>query len=222
MSWTCLVTAMRPTRRAVLGATAAVTTGLAGCTGSQDGADGENGGGSSDGDGGSEPSPTGVPTTEGTTTDTAPPSDTATSTGEPGTSGSNATVRGRSHPDLGEILVGPDGRTLYIFDRDTQGEGASACSGGCLEAWPPLTVDGEPTTGDGVEAELTTFERDGGETQVAAGGWPLYYYADDEGPGETNGQGVGDVWWVLGPDGAPKRPDGTSTPTPAQGGGGAY
>ena len=147
---------------------------------------------------------------------------TPTPTSEP-----SATVRVRDHPDLGEILVGPDGRTLYMFDRDTRGSGASSCSGDCASAWPPLTVEGEPTAGAGVTAELTAFERDDGTTQVAAGGWPLYYFADDEAPGDANGQGAGDVWWVLGPDGTPKRPASTptSTPTPtstSSGGGGTY
>jgi predicted lipoprotein with Yx(FWY)xxD motif len=33
------------------------------------------------------------------------------------------------------------------------------------------------------------------------GGWPLYYFASDSAPGDTNGQGVGDVWYVIGADG---------------------
>ncbi|MFC7215327.1 hypothetical protein ACFQO4_14715 [Saliphagus sp. GCM10025334] len=122
---------------------------------------------------------------------------------------SDTTVRVRSHPDHGDILVGPEGLTLYNFDQDTQDEMASTCYDGCAEAWPPLTVegDGEPTAGDGVSATLTTFERDDGTMQVAADGWPLYYFASDEEPGDANGQGVNDVWWVLAPDGTPMRPD---------------
>ncbi|UTF53470.1 COG4315 family predicted lipoprotein [Natronosalvus rutilus] len=120
---------------------------------------------------------------------------------------SGATVRVRPHPDHGDVLVGPQGLTLYNFDQDTQGEMESTCYDGCAEAWPPLTVEGEPTAGDGVAATLTTFERDDGETQVAANGWPLYYFASDEEPGDANGQGVNDVWWVLKPDGTPMRPD---------------
>ena len=33
-------------------------------------------------------------------------------------------------------------------------------------------------------------------------GWPLYFFSGDSAPGDTNGQGVGDVWYVVGPDGA--------------------
>jgi len=252
---------MGPTRRTVLGVTAALATGIAGCTGSQDGRGGSDG---TDGDG-SDPTPTSTPTPTGADTPTAASEPTAaradetvvvgpdgdlvfdpaeldvdvgttvlwrwdsgdhtvtvksrpsgadwTATGQQ-THGSGfthshtfevagtyeyvrlphesagmvgtvqvsdlgtptgtpspepaATARVRSHPDLGEILAGPDGCTLYIFDRDTWGSGSAVCSGDCDDAWPPLTVEGEPTAGDGVTAELTTFEHESGGIQVAA------------------------------------------------------
>lgn len=58
---------------------------------------------------------------------------------------------------------------------------------------------------DDVAADLSTFDRAGGETQVAANGWPLYHLPGDDEPGDANGQGANDAWWVLGPDGEPKR-----------------
>ncbi|WP_206674353.1 MULTISPECIES: COG4315 family predicted lipoprotein [Halolamina] len=122
-----------------------------------------------------------------------------------------ATVQVRSHPELGGVLVGPEGMTLYAFDQDTQGSGESTCSGGCLENWPALTVDGEPSAGRDVTAALSTFERDDGTTQVAANGWPLYYFTPDEEPGDATGQGASDAWWVLRPDGSPVRSTGTDT-----------
>ena len=34
------------------------------------------------------------------------------------------------------------------------------------------------------------------------GGHPLYRFAQDTGPGDTNGQGfAGGTWWVIGADG---------------------
>ncbi|NHN40188.1 hypothetical protein G9C85_00875 [Halorubellus sp. JP-L1] len=101
--------------------------------------------------------------------------------------------------------------TLYMFDNDEKGSESSTCSGDCASNWPPLTVEGDPVAGDGVTAELTTFSRDDESTQVAAAGWPLYYFAPDESPGDAEGQGVGDVWWVLRPDGTPVKPS-TSGP----------
>ena len=38
--------------------------------------------------------------------------------------------------------------------------------------------------------------------QLKAGKWPLYLFAGDAGPGETNGQGSGDVWFASAPDGS--------------------
>lgn len=113
---------------------------------------------------------------------------------------SDATVQLSAHEDFGDILVGPDRLTLYMFDEDERESGESACYNGCAENWPPLVIEGEPVAGDGVTAPLTTFERADGSRQVAAHGWPLYYWIGDEGEGDVNGQGVNQVWWVLGPD----------------------
>ncbi|WP_313696194.1 COG4315 family predicted lipoprotein [Halorarum halobium] len=194
---------MAPTRRALLGAAgaAAATLPLAGCIGS-DGGDG--------GDGGTDsPGSTEEPTVEPTDEPTAASTDGTTT----GSDAAEATVAVRSHPEHGDVLVGPDGLTLYMFDSDTRGAGASTCYDGCASAWPALTVDGEPTAGEGVSAELTAFEREDGATQVSANGWPLYYFASDAEPGDASGQGVNDVWWVLTPAGVPIRPgEGTTTP----------
>ena len=35
---------------------------------------------------------------------------------------------------------------------------------------------------------LATIERDDGSKQVTYNGWPLYYFANDRQPGNTNGQ----------------------------------
>lgn len=100
--------------------------------------------------------------------------------------------------DFGEILVGPDGLTLYVFDNDMEGE--STCYDDCAENWPPLT--GDVSAGEGVDAALLgTTERDDGSVQVTYAGNPLYYFAADSAPGDVEGQGVGDIWWVVAPDG---------------------
>jgi len=101
--------------------------------------------------------------------------------------------------DFGEIVVDAEGRTLYLFDPDEGGK--STCYDDCEASWPPLLVDGSPS-GDGVDASLLgTTERKDGSTQVTLDGWPLYYFAGDAAPGDTNGQGVGEVWHVVAPDG---------------------
>jgi predicted lipoprotein with Yx(FWY)xxD motif len=113
-----------------------------------------------------------------------------------------ATVQSGDTDDLGEVLTGPEGMTLYIFTRDTTG--VSNCSGGCLAAWPPLTVDAgaTPTAASGLSLTLGTITRtDTGATQVTLDGMPLYYWASDEAPGDTTGHGVNGVWFALNTDG---------------------
>jgi len=101
---------------------------------------------------------------------------------------------------LGTILVDGDGMTLYLFTNDSPG--VSTCEGACLAAWPPLL--GRPQAGAGADDSLLgSLTRTDGTPQVTYNGWPLYYWAQDAAPGDTNGQGVNDVWWVVSPEGDP-------------------
>ncbi|WP_220490939.1 hypothetical protein [Tessaracoccus sp. MC1627] len=103
---------------------------------------------------------------------------------------------------LGTILVDGAGMTLYMFTNDTPN--MSACEGQCLENWPPLL--GEPTEGAGVDdSKLGTMTRSDGEVQATYNGWPLYYWVGDTAPGDTTGQNVQGVWFVLDRDGEPVR-----------------
>ncbi len=101
---------------------------------------------------------------------------------------------------LGHILVNAEGLTLYAFTQDSADQ--SACTGSCPDIWPPLTVEEDPAAGEGVNADLLgTLNRADGSTQVTYNGHPLYIYSEDAGPGDTNGQGFGGSWYVVGPDG---------------------
>ncbi len=112
---------------------------------------------------------------------------------------------------LGDVVVGADGMTLYMFDPDAQGD--PTCYDDCATAWPPLVAEGEPAVGEGLdEALLGTVERTDGTSQVTYNDWPLYYWAQDAAAGDVTGQAVGEKWWVVGPDGEPIRtaPEATS------------
>lgn len=90
------------------------------------------------------------------------------------------------------ILVGPTGMALYTKSGDSAT--SSTCSGGCLAAWPALTVAAgtTPTAGPGAGAALATFTRsDDGTSQVTYNGLPLYYFASDTQAGVATGDGVG-------------------------------
>jgi predicted lipoprotein with Yx(FWY)xxD motif len=105
---------------------------------------------------------------------------------------------------FGDILVDGQGMTLYMFTMDEQD--VSNCRGDCLNLWPPLVIEGEPVLGEGVDAEMIgSAELEDGRRMVTYNGMPLYYYAFDNEPGDTNGQRVGDIWFVVSPVGEEVR-----------------
>ncbi len=98
---------------------------------------------------------------------------------------------------LGDVLATADGHTLYRFERD-HGT-TSACSGSCLDAWPPLVAT-SPHAGKGVTGSLTSVEG-AARHQVAIDGHLLYEYSGDRAPGDTNGASIPD-WYAVAPDGS--------------------
>ncbi len=129
----------------------------------------------------------------------------ASATGTPGAGGTSSgpsapsatTVKVAQSASLGNILVDANGMTLYTFKNDQPG--VSNCTGNCATTWPPLTVPSgtQPTAPSGVPGRLATIQRSDGGTQVTYDGMPLYRYAPDTKPGDTIGQGVGNVWFVV-------------------------
>ncbi len=103
---------------------------------------------------------------------------------------------------LGKIVVDGKGMTVYQFDKDTQGADSSACTGPCEDQWPAVP-GGTDVTVDGVTGKTGTITGVNGESQLTLDGWPLYYFAGDKKAGDTAGQGLKDVWWVLDAAGTP-------------------
>jgi predicted lipoprotein with Yx(FWY)xxD motif len=127
---------------------------------------------------------------------------------EPETADEALTLDIATSEEYGEYLVDGDGLALYVSATDPPGE--STCTDACLEQWPVLSVGEDPAVADGIDEELVgTLERDDlGEDefeQVTYRDKPLYYYALDEEPAMTTGQGVGDRWFLIGPDGVEIR-----------------
>jgi predicted lipoprotein with Yx(FWY)xxD motif len=100
---------------------------------------------------------------------------------------------------LGDYLVAENGMTLYRYTKDVPD--VSNCTGTCAENWPPyIHMTNEPLmTGAGVTGTLTTIARDDGSTQIAYNDVPLYFWKNDTKPGDTTGQDVGGVWFVVKP-----------------------
>jgi predicted lipoprotein with Yx(FWY)xxD motif len=101
----------------------------------------------------------------------------------------------------GKFLTGEDGKTVYLFTPDTAT--TSACNSGCVDSWPPFTLEADETVkgGDGVSGTFTTITRQDGEMQVMYAGHPLYYFSGDSAAGDTNGEGLNDKWYLVGADG---------------------
>ena len=128
------------------------------------------------------------------TTSPQPPK---TSAGTPATVGVMST-------SLGKILVDAQGRTLYLFQKDSGT--TSTCTGACATFWPPLTAPGTPTSGSGANASLIGIsKRQDGKSQVTYNGHPVYLYSGDHNPGDANGEGVvafGASWFAVSPSGS--------------------
>ena len=149
-----------------------------------------------------------------------PPATSGTPSSPPASVGAGLTLELATVPTHGSVVVGEGGMSLYVFLSDTGG--TSTCVDDCATAWPPLTVAaaGDVAAGAGVTGAIGTIERADGTTQVTLGGAPLYYFAADAAAGDTKGQGVGGVWYLVSAAGEPvgqasatpegSKPDGTA------------
>jgi predicted lipoprotein with Yx(FWY)xxD motif len=131
--------------------------------------------------------------TSGSTASTSP----AAATSASSSSTQTGLVRTASSSTGGTILVNSHGMTLYALS----GEGGSkfiCTSAECVAIWHPLTASGLGTPSGSV-ASLSTVKRPDGTVQVTYKGKPLYTFAQDTQPGQTNGQGIKDVgtWSVV-------------------------
>ena len=118
-------------------------------------------------------------------------------------SGTPATVGVANNGSLGKILVDSQGRTLYLFQKDSGTR--SACTGACASSWPPLRDSRKPVVASGASASMvTTAPRSDGAPQVVYHGHPLYLFSGDKNPGDADGQGVtafGGAWYAVSPAG---------------------
>ncbi len=122
----------------------------------------------------------------------SPAAPVATPTEAPSAPSTSGVVVGTASTALGVVLVAPNGFTLYTRAGDSAN--MSSCTGGCISAWPALTVPagGTASAGTGVTEKVGTFTRtDNGKTQVTYKGLPLYFWQGDSKAGDVTGQGVG-------------------------------
>jgi predicted lipoprotein with Yx(FWY)xxD motif len=113
----------------------------------------------------------------------------------------SATVSTLEVVGYGKALAS-SGRPVYLLSSDPPG--GSRCTGKCTSTWTPLTAEGKPTAGPGVDSsKLSTFKRADGTTQLLYDKHALYRH---KGRGLVSGAGVksdGGTWYLVAPSGKP-------------------
>ena len=110
----------------------------------------------------------------------------------------HALVKVAHNAKLGTFLVNAKGMTLYYYEPEKHGK--IECTGQCATFWPPLVLPhgaAPPATISGATGKFGVVTRPGGARQLTYNGWPLYTFVNDKKPGQTNGQGIQKVWWVV-------------------------
>lgn len=150
-----------------------------------------------------------------TTTPSSAPSSTPSSTSAaPSAAGTDLTV---ATTGLGKIVVDGKGMTVYFYDPDKANSGFSACKGQCAAIWPALAPTTASPTFKGISGTVGKIGGTDGGMQITINGRPLYTYTGDSSPGNTNGQGIEGIWYVVSPAGDEmKSAKPTTSTTPAK------
>jgi predicted lipoprotein with Yx(FWY)xxD motif len=99
--------------------------------------------------------------------------------------------------ELGKFLASGDGMTLYYYTKDETN--LSHCVEGCAFNWPPFYVDPAAIFEGCESSDFDTIKRGDGKKQTTYKNMPLYHFINDKYPGDTLGQGIGKVWFIVTP-----------------------
>jgi len=103
-------------------------------------------------------------------------------------------------PSIGQYFTDIDGFALYYFAKDTPGTGISTANSQTLTKWAPFYVSPIVAAMGINMIDFSIITGPTGSPQLAYKGWPLYKFLNDKNPGETNGEGFADLWWVMKPN----------------------
>ena len=109
------------------------------------------------------------------------------------------TVNLADSKQLGTYMTNETFFTLYRYLSDPSGKGISTCYGGCSAIWTPFYTENLTINPELNSRDFDVITRDDGKKQLTYKGWPLYLYAGDTKPYETNGQSKNGVWFVVNP-----------------------
>lgn len=111
--------------------------------------------------------------------------------------GMHHAVKIQEKAGIGTYLTDTEGKTLYWFKKD--GIGKSSCVGPCVDKWPIYFRETVKAPADIQANDFGIITREDGKKQTTFRGYPLYYWVNDKEAGETTGQGVNNVWYVVDP-----------------------
>jgi predicted lipoprotein with Yx(FWY)xxD motif len=105
---------------------------------------------------------------------------------------SAALEAGKPNSSTQSYFADANGLTLYVYAGDTT-PGQSACAGDCASAWPAVaaSADAKPA------GDWSIISRPDGSKQWSYKGKPLYRFAKDANPGDTNGKAADNGQWQV-------------------------
>ena len=113
----------------------------------------------------------------------------------------------RSIMGVTNVLVDQYGLSLYTLAQDSQETNSTpthiSCDPPeCQGSWKPFTINDTGTIATtGVPEHLASkVTLPNGRAQVTYNGWPLYRFTGDQAPGQANGQGLNNTWWLISPN----------------------
>jgi predicted lipoprotein with Yx(FWY)xxD motif len=107
-------------------------------------------------------------------------------------------IKVATNATFGKVMTDSLGKSLYFFSLDANG--TSACTGGCLAAWPVFYAENLTIDASLKSSDFGVITRADGAKQSTYKGWPLYYYTPDAKPGDITGDNSGGVWFIAKPD----------------------
>ncbi len=150
------------------------------------------------------------PSTAATASPSASPAATPSGSPSPGASPSAFTINTMSKTGIGTYLVDSKGMTLYFTMKDSVGK--SVVAGDTLKIWPVFFTPNISVPTSLTTSDFGSITRSDGAMQTTFRGFPLYFFANDKAPGDTNGEGIGGVWFAVTPSNFPPTPSASATP----------
>lgn len=127
----------------------------------------------------------------------------ATTTASVAEQTANPTLSVADNASLGKkIIVDAAGKSVYLYEPDGSSK-TSTVPANIKANWPPVHPPGagQTTSKDLDNAHLQVYMQPDGTSQLSYNGHLLYYFAGDAAAGDAKGNGLGSVWFALGPDG---------------------